>query len=336
MKNEKQQPKTKNILNFILLLCVFSFVFYAFDSNTTYAQSLNLTSSKTSYNVGDSFLVSLSINTKNKPINTISGTIKVSPDKLRITDVRYGNSIITLWVERPKINALAGTITFAGGVPGGFNGSSGPILSFILKTTNIGSAPITLDNFNVLLNDGLGTVLSNVALNKLSITISKAPPPAPKKEEPKGAESAEQEVYVPPPDAIPPESFVPTVSRNPGVEGNKYFVSFFAVDKDSGIARYEATEKPLILSYFTSRFDTPWTITESPYIIAHQYLTREILVRAYDQAGNLTEESVLKPIHPALLWIFIGFWTLIVVGASYFYFKPRVRSLKRKIGKRAV
>ena len=289
------------------------------------AQSLSLTSPKTSYNAGDTFLVALSINTNNKPINTISGAVRAPTDKFQISDVRYGNSIITLWVERPALNASAGTISFAGGIPGGYNGSNGPILSFVVKAKTAGSGSISLDNFSVLLNDGLGTALSNLTLGKLNLTINKAPPPQPKKEEPK-AEPIEtpKEVYIPPPDTIPPESFTPVVSRHPSIAENSYFVSFSAVDKDSGIARYEAKEKLLILSYFTSRFDIPWTITESPYIAVHQYLTREVLVRAYDQAGNFKEEGVLKPVHPVLIWIFIGFWTLIVAGASYIYSRPKL------------
>lgn len=298
------------------------------------AQSLILTAPKISYNVGDSFLVSLSINTNNKPINTISGTIRASADKFKISDIRYGNSIITLWVEKPSVNILAGTIAFAGGVPGGYNGSSGPILSFVAKAKTVGQASISLDNFNVLLNDGLGTALSNLTLGKLNLIINKAPPspPKPKKEEPKAEPVKEPEIYIPPPDTIPPESFTPIVSRHPSIAGNSFFVSFFAVDKDSGVARYELKEKSLVLSYFTSRFDAPWITAESPYIIVRQYLTREMFVRAYDQAGNFREEKVLKPIHPTLIWIFAGFWTLIVFGASYFYFRAGVFK-KRKARK---
>lgn len=292
------------------------------------AQSLNFTSAKTSYNVGNSFLVSLYINTNNIPINTISGAIRVPADKLRITETRYGNSIITLWVERPNANAAAGTITFAGGVPGGYNGSAGPLLSFVVRTLSTGFAPISLQDINVLLNDGLGTVLDNLTLGKLNLTISKAPPP--KKDE-VAAEPEEPEIYVPPSDTTPPESFMPTIGRHPDIAENRYFVSFFAVDKDSGIARYEVKEKPLIFSYFTESFDTPWTITDSPYIATHQHLTREVIIRAYDQAGNFREESVFKPVHPTLIWIFIGFWTLIVAGVSYFYFQPKVgKNSKRK------
>jgi hypothetical protein len=299
---------------------------------TMYAQSLNLISPKTSYNVGDSFVVSLSINTNNKPINTISGTVRAPNDKFQISDVRYGNSIITLWVEKPSLNISAGTIVFAGGIPGGYNGSNGPILSFAVKAKISGSALISLDNFSVLLNDGLGTALSNLNLSKLNLTINKAPPPAPK---PKKAEPVkEPEVYIPPPDIIAPEDFMPVVSRHPDIAENSFFVSFFAVDKDSGISHYEIRENPKILTRITSKFDKIGK-GETPYILKIQYWPSEIVVRAYDQAGNIREEKIVKPIHPILMWAFIGFWTLIVIGASYFYFQPKTVQ-KKKIRKLVV
>ena len=297
------------------------------------AQSLNLTAPKST--LGDYFQVTLSINTKNKSINTISGKIRVSADKLRITEVRYGNSIINLWVERPNLNALAGTITFAGGIPGGYNGSSGPILTFFAAARASGNASVTLEDVSVLLNDGFGTVVSDVTLGRLDLAVNLLPP-APKKTEPE-KEPEEAPVLAPVilPDNVPPEDFTPVISRHPSVENNKYFVSFFAVDKDSGISRYEASEKPWPLFYLTSRFDWPWIQVESPYIAKHQYWPHKIIVRAYDQAGNYKDAEVSKPIHPVLAWIFVFLWTLIVFGSSYLYFFLKIYT-KRKARKTVV
>ena len=78
----------------------------------TDAENLILTSPKTSYRVGDSFSVSLVLDTKGKSINTLSGIVVVPKEKLQIVDVRYGSSIISLWVERPTLNTSVGTISF--------------------------------------------------------------------------------------------------------------------------------------------------------------------------------------------------------------------------------
>ncbi len=243
-------------------------------------------------------------------------------------------SIISLWVERPKIDSGAGAIIFAGGVPGGFGGSNGPILSFSLKAKNTGSGKVSLQDVKVLLNDGLGTELKNISLYNLALTIKETPKPSPKpaptipKEEEKPVE-----VYLPPADIVPPESFIPLVSRNPGVANNKYFISFFAVDKDTGISRYEITEKPLFLSYITFKFDKLATAGESPYVLKGQWWAYKIIVRAYDQEGNFTEGTVSKPFHPILILIFVVILIILAVIITYFISRrhgPRKSFLPKK------
>lgn len=301
--------------------------------NFVYAQSLNFYAPKSTQ--GDYFQVSLSINTENKPINTISGTIRVSSDKLRLTEVRYGNSIINLWVERPKLNVALGTITFAGGVPGGYNGSNGPILTFLAAARNSGIASVTLEDVSVLLNDGLGTILKEIKLGRLDLAVN-VPPPSVKKTEPSAEKAEPEEIPVPSPeiqpDTVPPEDFIPVVTRHPNVENNKYFVSFFAVDKDSGIARYEVRERLWPFYYLTSKLDKPFTSAESPYFVKHQYWIYEIAVRAYDQSGNYKDASVLKPAHPFLIMAAIVLWTILVAGATYLYLRPQFQ-LRKKIKK---
>jgi len=317
----------------IFLLSVFYFLLSTF----AHAQSLSLKSAKTSYNVGDSFSVSLVLDTGGQIINTINGSIGIPLDKFQILETRYGNSIISLWVERPAINANR-TITFSGGVPGGFGGSSGPILSFSLKAKEAGSGKIGLQDVKVLLNDGQGTELKNISLKILTLTI-KEPPPAPKVEKkapPKPKEEKVEEikeVYLPPPDTIPPESFIPLVSRNHSVADNKYFVSFFAVDKDSGISRYEITEEPLILSYITSKFDKPAIAGESLYVLRGQWWAYKVVVRVYDQAGNSAEGTALKPFRPILILIFVAILIISAIVITYFVSRrsnPRKSLLSKK------
>ena len=254
-----------------------------------FAQSLSLTSSKTAYKIGDSFLVSLSINTGGKSINTVSGRVSIPTSRFQITELRYGNSIISLWVERPKLDVSSGLITFTGGIPGGFSGTSGPILSFVLKVKTEGEGTLGLSEVEVLLNDGQGTRLTDLKLNSLKLSVAAAPPPAPKPasqpETPPTEEKPAEEIYIPPQDSTPPESFMPLISSHPDIADGKYFVSFFAVDKDSGISRYEVKEAPSLLPLWREK----WVKTESPYVLKHQLWRNEVMVRAYDQAGNFVE-----------------------------------------------
>jgi len=305
----------KSKLKFIILLSTLCFLFSGYAA-TAEAQSLSLTSGKDTYYKGDSFQVSLSINTGGQIINTIEGAVSIPVDKFQILETRYGNSIISLWVEKPKIDSGKRIISFTGGVPGGFGGSNGPILSFSLKAKEVGSGKISLQDVKVLLNDGQGTELKNISLASLVLTVKepvlKPAPTVPEEEE------KPEEIYLPVPDAVPPESFIPLVSRNPGVADNKYFVSFFAVDKDTGIFRYEITEKPLILSYITSKFNKPWMAGESPYVLKGQFWAYKVIVRAYDQAGNYSEGAALKPFHPLLILIFAAIAVILAIITTYF------------------
>lgn len=291
------------------------------------AQSLILKATKSTYSVGDSFQISLSIDTHGKTINTVSGKIVVPQDKLSMIDTRYGNSIITLWVNRPKISGSE--IIFTGGAPGGFGGSAGPILSFGVKAKSEGDALVTLVDVKVLLNDGLGTELAvtkealNLNIKKAAVDIPKPPPPSPTTT-PAGQEPPPQiEVYAPAPDTTPPEDFVPVVSNHPSVADNKYFVSFSAVDKDSGIGHYEITEKPFLISLVTSKFDAVAANAESPYVLKRQMWPTKIFVKAYDQAGNFKEGYATKPMHPGLLWsLFIAILAVAILVTRYID-KPR-------------
>ena len=288
------------------------------------AQTLLLKSAKTTYQAGDSFQVTLSINTEGKQVNTIAGTVKTS--NLQLLDVRYGSSILTLWVARPKINASAGTISFAGGLPGGFSGSSGPILSFGVRAKSEGLAEIKLSDFSILLNDGLGTEIKNPGLGSLKLNIQKAAP-LPKATE--GAAPPKKEIYIPTPDMTPPESFIPMISRHPSIAENRYFVSFSAVDKDSGIAYYEISERPWLISLFTKKFNKGPERSESPYILKIQNWLTEVKVSAYDQADNFAENSATKP--PSTLLVVLGVIILLLgsIGVTFWLSTDR-RKLPRK------
>ena len=302
----------------------FAFLFVAISVLPLWAsaENLNLKSAKTNYNVGDSFTVSLTLDTKGQSVNTLSGIVVVPTSKLQILDVRYGNSIVTLWVERPAVSG--GTITFTGGTPGGFSGSAGPILSFGLRAKAEGSAAISLKDIKILLNDGKGTELDATS-GTLKLSISKVSPPKPALKPAPAAEEKppETEVYALPPDTVSPESFIPLISNHPSIENNKYFVSFFAVDKDSGILYYEIRERPQILTLITTKFDKEPVRAETPYVLEGQYWAYKVTVRAYDQAGNFTEGYTIKPLSFVVVVALISALVFIAVLIRRYIYKSR-------------
>ncbi len=300
-------------------IAVLFFAFFLF-SHYAQAQIAFLTAPQSAYRVGDSFTVSLSVDTLGKSINTVSGVIDIPQDKLQIVDVRYGNSIVTLWAEKPSINPANGTISFAGGIPGGYGGSNGPMLTFGLKARRTGSPLTFLKDVKILLNDGLGTEVQNVTLKNLTLTI-KGAAPLPKVPE-KEISAPPEEVL--PPDTVPPEHFTPLISNHPAIEDNKYFVAFFAVDKDSGIARYEVKEE----SRFIPLFSAEYTEAKSPYILQYQKWPSRVYVRAYDQAGNYVDAYSFKPLAGTLA-LLLALAGVVTVGLAVYIVTRRVSKITK-------
>ena len=136
------------------------------------AQSLSLTSDKSTYKVGEDIPVVLNLNTSDKLINVVDGTVNFSNEYFDVKDITTGKSLLTLWPKRPTVSG-SGVIVFTGGIPHGFNGSDGNIFSFVLRPKKIGDQLISISSAVALLNDGLGTKVNGLALNPLKITIVK-------------------------------------------------------------------------------------------------------------------------------------------------------------------
>ena len=136
------------------------------------AQSLSLTSDKSTYKVGEDIPVVLNLNTSDKLINVVDGTVNFSNEYFEVKDITIGKSLLTLWPKRPTVSG-SGVIVFTGGIPHGFNGSDGNIFTFVLKPKKIGDQLISISSAVALLNDGLGTKINGLALNPLKITIVK-------------------------------------------------------------------------------------------------------------------------------------------------------------------
>jgi hypothetical protein len=317
---------------YILHIFLFSSLFVA--PAFVHAQSVSLTAEKTTYAVNDGVLMKATVQTGGRSINAVEGQISFPPSSLSISDIRYGNSIISLWVKNPTLDASAGTITFTGGIPGGFNGSTGNLFTFVVRPKKEGTLTIGLNDVKILLNDESGEEMTGLKVIPFTAEITKATKatPLPVSIDPvsgKPVESTSEnsvnptnsvtqdipfgEDFVSVPDTIPPEDFVPMVSRHESVADGSYFVAFFAVDKDSGVLRYEVREQPRILSLFTDKFGTQWKETRSPHILAFQSWGSIVEVRATDAAGNSTVSKTVKPFGLIIVIIFISFLFLSAV-----------------------
>ncbi len=154
----------------LFLLSISFFLLLPYFAN---AQSISFISNKSSCKVGDDIQIVLSLNTSDKLINVVDGTVSFPKEFFDVQNIKYSDSILALWVKNP-IASDDGNISFTGGIPHGFNGSNGNIFSFTLKAKKIGETVISISNAAVLLNDGLGTELKGVTLAPLNIKIVSA------------------------------------------------------------------------------------------------------------------------------------------------------------------
>lgn len=298
----------KNYIKYFSLLLVLGFL-----PVLANAQSISLSSSKSSYEVGDSILITVSVDTGGQSINTMGGVVNFSVDTVSVSDVRYGNSVISLWVDKPTADNNIGAIKFTGGVPGGYSGSSGTIFTFIAKVKKQGSTTFSLNDVHVLANDGSGAEISGVKRPSLTIKIT-----------PASASPVSKPTSTPTPkpilqsDQISPETFVPLIGHSPSISQDAYFVSFFAVDKDSGVSKYEVQETPAGLSIFGDIFATEWKPAISPYVLKYQKWGSRVRVKAIDQSGNTVISEVYKPFSTGLFILILILSLIFVVIITRF------------------
>jgi hypothetical protein len=285
--------------------------------------------SKGEYHLGDTFIVDLRIDTEEECINTVKAIISFPKDLLEAKDFSTGNSILSLWLQTPKIDQKEGLISFVGGIPGGF---CGPLpgepekpnllgrIIFRVRETDAELEHETeaklefLEGSQVLLNDGFGTP-AKLTLKKAIFTILLEKAEVPREE-------WQEELTK---DDIPPEPFEIKISQDPNIFGGKYFIVFSTTDKQTGIDHYEVAEQRRTLRQTTLN----WKRAESPYLLEDQSLKSIIKVKAVDKAGNERIAEYIPPKKPFPYWVIIPL--LVGVGIGYWlYRKSKIKYQKSK------
>jgi hypothetical protein len=156
VKHEKPQMRTRSITK---ILVFFSFIFVFFSvCEAANAASLYFSPSSGSYNIGQTFSVSVYVSSADQAMNAASGVISFPSDKLEVTSLSKTGSIFTLWVQEPSFSNSAGTVNFEGIVLNpGFTGSSGKAITITFRTKAAGNTPLTFSSGSALANDGKGT-----------------------------------------------------------------------------------------------------------------------------------------------------------------------------------
>ncbi len=265
------------------------------------AVSFYLEPSEGQYQAGDTILVEIKIDTEGKCVNAVKADLSFS-QILNAVDFSRGQSIITLWVQPPKINQEKGEISFSGGIPGGYcgripgdPGASNLLGKIIFKIPGmiVGEAEENsvevkfLDTSQVLLNDGLGTVAELTTQEAIFKIV-------PQRTEPL-KEGWSEEIKK---DVFSPEPFQIKIQQEPTAFEGKYFITFLTTDKQTGLDYYEIKEG-----------ENNWERTRSPYLLKDQRLQSIIKVRAVDKAGN---ERIAEYI-PGILKKTFPYWIILLI-----------------------
>lgn len=286
----------KNKIKFLLPL-IFVLMFFAV-SQAAHAATVYFNSSQTSAGINNEFEVRLLLDTAGENINAIEGQILFPSDSLSLVDIREGDSIVDIWLQKPALSQ-ENSIVFSGITPGGFSGvyeplnpdkKFGKILSMIFKARKAGQVLFEQQNVRVLLNDGKGTP-ANSTLTPLIMNITDQP-----------GILSEQMM----PDITPPEPFFPEIAMDPAIYNGKYFVVFSTQDKGTGVDHYEIREG-----------SGNFVAAESPYLLRNQNLDEEVDIKAVDKSGN-ERTAIIYPKNPRP-WYKKYFVLFIIIIAAFAY-----------------
>lgn len=225
-------------------------------------------------NLGSTFIATVRIDPQGSCINAATVELSYPTASLRAVDFSRGESVLSLWVGDPSIDTAAGTVTFTGGIPGGYCGRIqgdsaqsnvlGKIIFTVVGDTDKSAAIRILPATRVYLSDGQGTP-APLTTADAHVTIG-------------GAVSTSSNPWLDQiaSDKTPPEPFTIFLESTATVFGGDYYIVFSTVDKQSGLDHYEIMQ------------DGNWRRVESPYKLPDQSLLslRGLELRAVDKAGN--------------------------------------------------
>jgi hypothetical protein len=306
---------------YILGKYLFLFLVLGFIPSMAHAASIYFETSRDTVSVGDTFIVSAKIDAQNTPINTVDGSVVLDNNdgNVVVNDFSLAKSVFSAWPSTPSLSTDGNTISFVGGVPGGFNFDKAIIFNFILEADKEGEITISPKDMAVFANDGKAT---RVPTDFKSLTIKVLP-----KNDSVAPENDWLNLVTS--DKTSPEPFTILVGKDPSLSGGKRFAFFTAVDNQSGISYYEVSED-----------GRPPVRSGSTYVLQNQNdkVTPNLVVTAYDKAGNKTVAVYKKPVATLFgLSLKLIIAILVVIIILFFIFRriikvKKMRRIKNNVG----
>lgn len=288
--------------NFQIIVFTFFSLALILPAQFAHAASSSFVLSTGQVRAGDVFVAELNLADLEQKINAMDGLIIFDPAFLQVKDVSTGDSVFKLWPRTPDFTSIEGKIMFTGGVPSGTIGGSIVKIAFLAKKA--GQANFYLSDDSALyLNDGKGTKTS-AQNQKVALTVLESDGSVP-------VQNTWQESLSS--DKFAPKNLIIQLGSDPYTFDGKYFISFFAEDKESGIDHYEVKEG-----------DKDFVATASPYVLTDQSLKSKIFVKAVDKADN----EIIKEFKQSKVF-YLQPWFIIIIIALLVYFIWQKKKIKK-------
>jgi len=254
---------------YIFAKCLVLFLVMGFIPNIARAANIYLETSRNTVSAGDTFIIQVKIDAENKDINSVEGDIILGSqnNNFVVNDFSLAQSPFTLWPQTPSLSQDGNTVSFAGGVPGGFNSNKVTLFNIIVETNQEGDIEVSPKNIIVFANDGQGTKLP-ITVNDLKVKV--VPNNTGNVVNNEWTDLINQ-------DKENPSVLLITLGRESSLFEGKRFAFFTAIDTKSGINYYEVSEN-----------GNPAVRSGGMYVLQNQDdgITPDLVVTAYDKAGN--------------------------------------------------
>ena len=255
---------------FLILICIVGSWFFA---GQIHAASFLIEVDQVKINSAQPLTVRVYLNTEDASVDVFYGSLDFLEELLSLRDVSDGNSIVSLWAQKPGPDRN----TFSGMIPGGYSGNKGLLFSATLMPKKNGSGELQIKD-NQFLRAGEEVKINSAGVLEFLISDKVV--------------AATKDAVV---DIQPPENFNPEVL----VENKKTFILFNAQDKGSGISHYEIKEGK-----------ADFIRAQSPYQLKKRG-NADVYITAVDNQGNERLEHVILQFPPWYKeiknWLFIVF-----------------------------
>jgi len=239
--------------------------------------SFYLSPSKGNYRIGANFVVDVMINAEKISLNAAQTKIFFPPDRLKVIDISKQNSIFSLWAQEPIFSNSEGEIYFVGGLPTpGFRGEAGKVITIIFQAKSLGEAKIHFSEEIIMANAPEGIDIFSFSQGG-SFAFSQG-----------GIYAILVSDEIPeelPKDKQPPFSFEIIVDDEGDPTNPQPLLYFETTDDLSGVSHYEIKIGEEDFFKVSIGKTKPFRL---PHLTPGTY---QIIVRAFDKAGNYTKST---------------------------------------------